>query len=103
MQTLVERRFDLCQTLFRVWDVFLLDGLDVLFRIALGILRTSEQELLQCGSIPSVYVALENLPTRMWEGDKLLQVRSSVETPCFPDDTYFTRPVRRRTPPVAVT
>jgi hypothetical protein len=52
----------------------LLDGLDVLFRIALGILRCNEQELLHCQSIPSVYVALENLPTRMWEGDKLLQV-----------------------------
>jgi hypothetical protein len=52
----------------------LLDGLDVLFRIALGILRSNEQELLHCASIPSVYVALENLPTRMWEGDKLLHV-----------------------------
>ena len=54
--------------------MFLLDGLDVLFRIALGILRSNEQELLHCASIPSVYVALENLPTRMWEGDKILQV-----------------------------
>jgi hypothetical protein len=62
------------QTLFRVWDVFLVDGLDVLFRIAFGILRSNEQELLRCESIPAVYVALENLPTRMWEADKLLQV-----------------------------
>ncbi|KIJ14378.1 hypothetical protein PAXINDRAFT_169775 [Paxillus involutus ATCC 200175] len=70
------------ETLFRVWDVFLVDGLDVLFRIALGILRSNEQELLQCESIPAVYVALENLPTRMWQPDKLLQVelelRSSI-------------------------
>ena len=64
----------LFQTLFRVWDIFLVDGLDVLFRIALGILRSNEQELLRCESIPAVYVALENLPTRMWEVDKLLQV-----------------------------
>ncbi|KAF5379653.1 hypothetical protein D9615_005777 [Tricholomella constricta] len=62
------------ETLFRVWDVFLVDGLDVLFRVALGILRSNEQELLQCESIPAVYVALENLPTRMWEADKLIQV-----------------------------
>ncbi|TFK21482.1 TBC-domain-containing protein [Coprinopsis marcescibilis] len=61
------------ETLFRVWDVFLVDGLDVLFRIALAILRSNEAELLQCQSIPAVYVALENLPTRMWEADKLLQ------------------------------
>jgi hypothetical protein len=50
------------------------DGLDVLFGVALGILRSNEQELLRCESVPAVYVALENLPTRMWEADKLLQV-----------------------------
>ncbi|KAG6897016.1 hypothetical protein C0992_004661 [Termitomyces sp. T32_za158] len=64
------------ETLFRVWDVFLVDGLDVLFRVALGILRSNEQELLQCESIPAVYVSLENLPTRMWEADKVLQVHT---------------------------
>lgn len=70
------------ETLFRVWDIFLVDGLDVLYRIALAILRSNEQELLQCESISAVYVTLENLPTRMWLPDKLLQVelelRSSV-------------------------
>ena len=65
------------QTLFRVWDVLLLDGLDVLFRVALGVLRCHEAELLRCDSIPAVYVALESLPTRMWQPDKLLQVSSS--------------------------
>ena len=54
--------------------MFLVDGLDVLFRVALCILRGNEQELLRCESIPAVYVALESLPTRMWEPDKLLQV-----------------------------
>ncbi|KAG1738405.1 rab-GTPase-TBC domain-containing protein [Suillus paluster] len=62
------------ETLFRVWDVFLVDGLDVLFRVALGILRNNEQELLQCESNSAVYVSLENLPTRMWQSDKLLQL-----------------------------
>ena len=71
------------QTLFRVWDVFLVDGLDVLFRVALGILRSNEAELLRCESIPAVYVALENLPTRMWEADKLLQVRSLLHSMCM--------------------
>lgn len=65
----------LWQTLFRIWDIFLVDGMDVLFRVAFGILRMSEQELLHCTSIPAVYVALESLPNRMWETDKLLQVR----------------------------
>ncbi|KAJ7149845.1 rab-GTPase-TBC domain-containing protein [Mycena crocata] len=62
------------ETLFRVWDVFLVDGVDVLFRVALAILRSNEAELLRCESIPAVYVALENLPTRMWQADKLLQL-----------------------------
>ncbi|EGO24973.1 hypothetical protein SERLADRAFT_356366 [Serpula lacrymans var. lacrymans S7.9] len=66
------------ETLFRVWDVFLVDGLDVLFRVALGILRSNEQELLKCESIPAVYVALENLPTRMWQADKLLQLEAEL-------------------------
>jgi small G protein signaling modulator 3 len=74
------------QTLFRVWDIFLVDRLDVLFRIALGILRNNESELLGCESIPAVYVALENLPTRMWEADKLLQVRCLTTIAAFGTD-----------------
>lgn len=62
------------QTLFRVWDVFLVDGVDFLLRTALFILRMNEQELLACESVPALYVALESLPTRMWLPDKLLQV-----------------------------
>ncbi|KAG9316132.1 rab-GTPase-TBC domain-containing protein [Chiua virens] len=68
------------ETLFRVWDVFLVDGLDVLFRIAFGILKDNEQELVQCDSISAVYVALENLPTRMWQPDKLLQTELELRT-----------------------
>ena len=54
--------------------MFLVDGLDVLFRIAFGILQANEEELLQCDSSPAVYVALESLPNRMWRPDKLLKV-----------------------------
>jgi hypothetical protein len=61
-----------------VWDVLLLDGLDVLFRVALGVLKFHEAELLRCESIPAVYVALESLPTRMWQPEKLLQVSFSI-------------------------
>ena len=53
---------------------------DVLFRIALGSLRSNEAELLRCESVPAVYVSLENLPTRMWEADKLLQVCISLSS-----------------------
>ncbi|KAI1792153.1 TBC-domain-containing protein [Ganoderma leucocontextum] len=68
------------ETLFRVWDVFMIDGIDVLFRIAFAILRTNEQELLRCASIPAVYVALESLPNRMWEADRLLQAEADLRS-----------------------
>ncbi|PFH48478.1 hypothetical protein AMATHDRAFT_81780 [Amanita thiersii Skay4041] len=66
------------ETLFRVWDLFLIDGLDTLFRVALVILRSNEQELLRCESIAALYVALENLPTRMWEADKIMQLEAEL-------------------------
>ncbi|CDO75118.1 hypothetical protein BN946_scf185010.g43 [Trametes cinnabarina] len=68
------------ETLFRVWDVFMVDGVDVLFRVAFAILRINEQELMRCSSIPAVYVALESLPNRMWEADKLLQVEAELRS-----------------------
>ncbi|EJD06547.1 TBC-domain-containing protein [Fomitiporia mediterranea MF3/22] len=66
------------ETLFRVWDLFFVDGLDVLFRIALAVLKTSESELLACQSISAVYISLESLPTRMWQPDKLLQAEAEL-------------------------
>ncbi|EIW57961.1 TBC-domain-containing protein [Trametes versicolor FP-101664 SS1] len=68
------------ETLFRVWDVFMVDGVDVLFRIAFAVLRVNEQELMRCTSIPAVYVALESLPNRMWEADKLLQTEAELRS-----------------------
>lgn len=70
-------------TLFRVWDIMFVDGPHVIFRVALAILKNNEQELLKCSTLPAVYVALENLPTRMWDVGKLLQVRYKATLPTF--------------------
>lgn len=51
------------------------DGLDVLFRVAVAILKINESELISCDSVAALYSALESLPTRMWQPDRLLQVR----------------------------
>jgi small G protein signaling modulator 3 len=67
-----------------VWDVLLVDGFDVLFRLALAILRIAEDELLRCDSMPAVYVALESLPTRMWPADRLLQVEAELRATVQP-------------------
>ncbi|KAI5119453.1 hypothetical protein M0805_008390 [Coniferiporia weirii] len=79
------------ETLFRVWDLFFVDGLDVLFRIAFSILKANEAELLSCQSISSVYIALESLPTRMWQADKLLQAEADLRNTLVHSDI-----VRRR-------
>jgi hypothetical protein len=59
--------------------------MDVLFRISLAILRMNEADLLKCTSISGIYMALESIPTRMWDADKLLKVRNAYghipETP----------------------
>lgn len=73
----IDKDTDSLQTLFRVWDIFLVDGMDVLFRLAFAILKIGEVELLHCESVPALYVSLESLPTRMWESEKLLQVSNS--------------------------
>ncbi|TBU27790.1 TBC-domain-containing protein [Dichomitus squalens] len=84
------------ETLFRVWDVFMVEGIDVLFRIAFAILRTNEHELLHCTSIPAVYVALESLPNRMWEADRLLQAEADLRSTIVHADI-----VRRRNAHIA--
>ena len=48
--------------------------MDVLFRISFAILRMNEADLLKCTSISGIYMALESIPTRMWDADKLLKV-----------------------------
>jgi hypothetical protein len=50
------------------------NGMDVLFRVSLAILKIGEEDLLRCQSLSSVYSVLESLPTRMWDADKLLKV-----------------------------
>jgi hypothetical protein len=62
------------ETLFRVWDVFFVDGMDALFRIAIALLKINEAELLQCESMPALYLHFEGMTGRMWQADKLLKV-----------------------------
>ena len=57
-----------------MWDVFFVEGMDVLFRVALAMLRMNEADLLQCDSVSSLYIHLESMTTRMWHPDKLLKV-----------------------------
>ncbi|KAG9013916.1 hypothetical protein FRB93_000297 [Tulasnella sp. JGI-2019a] len=74
------------ETLFRVWDVFFVDGMDVLFRVALAVLKIHEAELLACESMPTLYLHFESMTARMWQADKLLKVSNVFPSPLIVDD-----------------
>jgi len=57
--------------------------MDVLFRVAIAILRINEAEFLACDSVSSLYIQLESVTSRMWHPDKLLKVRYSMGTARF--------------------
>lgn len=91
------------QTLFRLWDVFFVEGFDVFFRAAVAVLKVNEDALMACDSIgvsprrsslrrssrpdpsswPSslflpkqtLYESLEACTSRLWSPDQLLAVR----------------------------
>ncbi|GAA6061569.1 hypothetical protein JCM10212_001101 [Sporobolomyces blumeae] len=62
------------QTLLRVWDLFFIHGTVLLFRVALGILKLHEAELLACDSAAGLYGLLGALPGHIYHADKLLKV-----------------------------
>ena len=72
------------ETLFRVWDVFFVDGMDCLFRVALAILKVNEQEILKCGEQSALYVYFETMTARTWQADKLLKVKSHPVSRSWP-------------------
>ncbi|KAG8825586.1 hypothetical protein FRC18_010247 [Serendipita sp. 400] len=76
------------ETLFRVWDIFLCDkdGMDVLFRVSLAILKIGEEDLLRCQSISSIYSLLESIPTKMWDSDMLLKAELELRSTLRHDD-----------------
>jgi hypothetical protein len=39
------------QTLFRLWDLFFVEGFDVFFRSAIAVLKINEAALMACDSI----------------------------------------------------
>jgi len=79
------------ETLLRVWDVFFVDGMDVLFRVALAILKINEAELLMCDSMPSLYMHFERMTARIWHADKLLKLETELKASVFHNDL-----IRRR-------
>ncbi|KAK0549527.1 hypothetical protein OC845_003065 [Tilletia horrida] len=62
------------ETLFRVWDILFIDGMVVLFRIAMAILLLSEKELLATSGPAAFYGHMHSLTSRMFSVDRLFKL-----------------------------
>lgn len=69
------------ETLFRVWDVFFVEGMTVLFRVAIAILKMSEKELLKCDSGSALYRHFKLSTTHMYQVDKLMKLACDTLAP----------------------
>ena len=65
--------FDTC---LRIWDIFLLEGNKVLFRVALAILKLAEPDLIDA-DLEKIMRYMANLPKRITAPDVLLPVAFS--------------------------
>jgi hypothetical protein len=83
----------IAQTLFRVWDVFFIEGPDVrnssqalahadasqtLYRVAVAILKLSEGEILSAEGVSELFSCVSGMTSRLWAADKLIQVSQTL-------------------------
>ncbi|KAJ1601201.1 hypothetical protein NDA14_000117 [Ustilago hordei] len=62
------------ETLFRVWDVMFVEGMVILFRVAMAIIKLYESELLATTSASSFYGLAHSLTSRLFSVDKLIHL-----------------------------
>ncbi|KAF9946232.1 hypothetical protein BGZ65_009931, partial [Modicella reniformis] len=62
------------ETLLRVWDVFFVEGMLVVFKVALAILWMNEKEIIKCRNGAAVYCYMKQMTLSMHQADKLLKV-----------------------------
>lgn len=60
------------ETTARIWDCFLQDGRDVIFRCTVALLRMHSQEILACHSFEEVFEKLKQLPVGTFDADALM-------------------------------
>jgi Rab-GTPase-TBC domain len=60
------------EALFRVWDVFFVEGSPYLFRVALAVIRINEKAILACRGPAAVYSFMKDMTSRMLPIDKLI-------------------------------
>lgn len=68
------------ETLFRVWDVFFVEGHPVLFRVAVAILKLNESELCATESVTELFTFISSMTARLWGADKLIALQHSYKS-----------------------
>lgn len=67
------------ETLFRIWDIFFVEGHDALFRIAISILKLNETDILGCESVTDLFALVSEMTSRLWGADKLIALHHSYK------------------------
>ncbi|WVQ84107.1 hypothetical protein IAT38_006252 [Cryptococcus sp. DSM 104549] len=67
------------ETLFRVWDVFFVEGHDSIFRVAVAILKLNETEICNCESVSDLFSFISSMTSRLWGADKLISLQHSYK------------------------
>ncbi|ODN96372.1 hypothetical protein L198_04086 [Cryptococcus wingfieldii CBS 7118] len=68
------------ETLFRVWDIFFVEGHDSIFRVAVAILKLNEVEICACESVGDLFTIISSMTSRLWAADKLIALQNSYKT-----------------------
>lgn len=66
------------QTLFRVWDVLLVEGNVFLFRVAVAIFSLNEKDLLDAHSPSAFYSLMHSMTSHLFCADKVIKVRGDA-------------------------
>jgi hypothetical protein len=64
--------------LFRMFDIFFVEGVSVIFRLALAIMQDAEAELLRCdmdGAIPLI----RDIPARIYHPDIIIEMAMKIK------------------------
>ncbi|KAG0310892.1 hypothetical protein BGZ99_010501 [Dissophora globulifera] len=62
------------ETLLRIWDVFFVEGMIIVFKVAVAILWMNEKEILKCKNGAAVYCFMKQMTLSMHQTDKLIKV-----------------------------
>lgn len=67
------------ETLFRVWDLFFVEGHDSIFRVAVAILKINEIEICNCKTVGDLFTFISAMTSRLWAADKLVSLQHNFK------------------------